>query len=235
MKLLKPFWENSWRKRTSTIYVIANILIAFSDTISLSADILILSTHALIVSTPPPTELNIIHLALSPAFHFSVVTSSRCHTLSTNRWKRTCYVRDDGWQRCNNKIFVVTHITHYLSVRSPFCDNVTTKKEFFVGRRERNKYPLNDFSATLPASVYSVASYPRVLPRCARASPAVKHSAPPPEAWVTQLCCVRCSQCVDGVIYRLCTEFYDVRTPIRFKKCSFMSFLNRTLILSALI
>ena len=80
------------------------------------------------------------------------------------------------------KILVVTHITHYLSARFLRCDNVTTKKEFFVGRRERNKNFLDGFSATPPASVYSVASYPRVLPRCARASPAVKHSAPPPEA-----------------------------------------------------
>ena len=41
---------------------------------------------------------------------------------------------------------------------------------------------LNACSATLPASDSSTVSCPRVLPRSARASPAVKHGAPPPEA-----------------------------------------------------
>ena len=49
---------------------------------------------------------------------------------------------------------------------------------------------LDAFSATPPASEMRTVVCPRVPPRSARVSPAVKHGgAPPPEAWATLCCC----------------------------------------------
>ena len=50
-------------------------------------------------------------------------------------------------------------------------------------------FSLYAFSATPPASEMRTVDCPRVPPRSARVSPAVKHSAPPPEAWATLCCC----------------------------------------------
>ncbi len=51
-----------------------------------------------------------------------------------------------------------------------------------VSHNTHSCYSLNACSATPPASEFSESISPRVHPRSARASPAVKHGAPPPEA-----------------------------------------------------
>ena len=55
------------------------------------------------------------------------------------------------------------------------------KIEYFLRRREE-EYSLNAVSATPPVSEGSAVVCPRVHPHFVRASPAVKHSAPPSEA-----------------------------------------------------
>ena len=77
--LLSP----SVRRSTKRICSSAYILIAFSDTISLSADILILSAYAIIVLEYAIRESEEEVYLLLPISYFFVVTSSRCHTLST--------------------------------------------------------------------------------------------------------------------------------------------------------
>ena len=62
------------------------ILIAFSDTIRISADILIALAHSLIVMEHTIKESEEEVYLLLPISYFFVVTSSRCHTLSITNW-----------------------------------------------------------------------------------------------------------------------------------------------------
>ena len=59
------------------------------------------------------------------------------------------------------------------------ADNFPTRE---VSHSTHSCYSLNACSATPPASESSLYTPPRVHPRSARASPAVTHGAPPPEA-----------------------------------------------------
>ena len=79
------------------------------------------------------------------------------------------------------KIFIVTLLRDCLSTLSLLCDNVTTKNEFFLRWESGRMFPERLQYDTADVGVLS-AHYPRVHPRSARASPAVKHSALPPEA-----------------------------------------------------
>ena len=72
----------------------------------------------------------------SPYVLFFVVTSSRCHNSEVTIWESACCVRDNSVTTKNEMGFVVTHISVCLPVCFPRCDNVTTKNEFFSGRRE---------------------------------------------------------------------------------------------------
>ncbi|MBB3702702.1 hypothetical protein FHS60_001165 [Alloprevotella rava] len=72
---LDAFLEISW-ERASVIKRVVNILIAFSDTISLSADILIASAEALIVATDRNGEAEDMNIPLLPICYFFVVTLS---------------------------------------------------------------------------------------------------------------------------------------------------------------
>ena len=67
-------------------------------------------------------------------------------------------------------------------------------------------FSLYVFSATPPASEVRAVDCPRVPPRSARVSPAVKHSAPPPEA---ALC--RCESRGGKVSESIRNAIYDVR------------------------
>ena len=127
----------------------------------------------------------------SPVVWFCVVTSLRCHTLGLKRWNGLCYTRD------NSVTTKVLLSRAWLIVYLLIISSVTTwqQKIIFTGR-EQVRFPLFAWlSFALPAcSATPLASeVGGLLPHgftlaLARASPAVKHSAPPPEAWVS-LCC----------------------------------------------
>ena len=110
----------------------AYILIAFSDTISLSADILIAPAHSLIVMEHTIKESEEEVYLLLPISYFFVVTSSRCRNCVVTIWKSVCCVRDNSVTTKNEMGFVVTHISVCLPVCFPRCDNVTTKNGFFL-------------------------------------------------------------------------------------------------------
>lgn len=113
-----------------------NILIVFSATISLSADRIRLSASSLIVAECAIRKQKSGRIRSSPYVLFFVVTSSRCHNCEVTIWKSACCVRDNSVTTKNEMGFVVTHISVCLPVCFPRCDNVTTKNEFFSGRRE---------------------------------------------------------------------------------------------------
>ena len=69
-------------------------------------------------------------------------------------------------------------------------------------------FSLDAFSATPPASESSRSTSPRVPLVLARVSPAVKHGAPPPEAWATLCCCGSGKDVVSESSYK---TIYDMR------------------------
>ena len=87
-------------------------------------------------------------------------------------------------RQCDGKILLspCCHAYKLFVCQTIKCirDNMTTKKIFSWWRDVW--YSFYAFSATPPASEFSRSTSPRVPPRSARISPAVKHGAPPPEA-----------------------------------------------------
>ncbi|MBB3702735.1 hypothetical protein FHS60_001204 [Alloprevotella rava] len=118
-----------------------HILIAFENTIRLSADILIASADALIVAeqTVRKTEAKRIHPLL--LFCFRVVTSSRCHVFAIMNWKCAYCERDNSVTTKSIAKFIVTHLSNYISACLLHTDNVTTKSDSFSRGRKRAHIP----------------------------------------------------------------------------------------------
>ena len=106
----------------------ANFLIAFENTISASADGISLSADALIVAEGAKEEAE-YGQNLSPL----QILFLCCHvvTLSHLRVKAMKRFVLYAWQQCDNKIFVVTRLTHCISAHYFIRDNVTTKNDFY--------------------------------------------------------------------------------------------------------
>ena len=106
----------------------ANILIAFENTISASADGISLSADALIVAEGAKEEAEYGQNLSPPQILFLC-----CHvvTLSHLRGKALKWFVLYAWQQCDNKIFVVTRLTHCISAHYFIRDNVTTKNDFY--------------------------------------------------------------------------------------------------------
>ena len=108
----------------------------FSATISLSADRIRLSASSLIVVECAIRNKNKREYTFLPMFYFFVVTSSRCYILEVTDWKSKRCERDNSVIIKDEKDFVVTLLNICLPICFILCDNVTTKNEFFSGRRE---------------------------------------------------------------------------------------------------
>ena len=113
-----------------------NILIVFSATISLSVDRIRLSASSLIVAECAIRKQKSGRVHPSPYILFFVVTSSCCHNCEVTIWKSARCVRDNSVTTKNEMGFVVTLLNICLPICVILCDNVTTKNEFFSGRRE---------------------------------------------------------------------------------------------------
>jgi hypothetical protein len=81
-------------------------------------------------------ETKIVRVYSSPYVLFFVVTSSRCYILEVTDWKSKRCERDNSVIIKDEKDFVVTLLNICLPICFILCDNVTTKNEFFSGRRE---------------------------------------------------------------------------------------------------
>lgn len=106
----------------------ANFLIAFENAISASADGISLSADALIVAERAKEEAEYGQNLSPPQILFLC-----CHvvTLSHFRVKAMKWFVLYAWQQCDNKNFVVTHLTYCISSHYLIRDNVTTKNVFY--------------------------------------------------------------------------------------------------------
>ena len=106
----------------------ANFLIAFENTISASADRLILSVDALIVAEGTKEEAK-YGQNLSPL----QILFLYCHvvTLSHLGVKALKLFVLYAWQQCDNKSFIITRLTYCISAHYFIRDNVTTKNDFY--------------------------------------------------------------------------------------------------------
>ena len=96
-------------------------------------------------------ETKIVRVHSSPYVLFFVVTSSRCYILEVTDWKSKRCERDNSVTIKDEKDFVVTHLNICLSICFILCDNVTTKNEFFSGRREEENILTVCRATLLPA------------------------------------------------------------------------------------